>query len=75
MHSFTENGKSVSVSTVVLLLRHKWLINVVCDSLQNGIVVFSRCITGREEKRKKKTKSNYAYCGTGDEVLTILAMA
>ena len=54
MHSFTENGKGVSVSTVVLLLRHKWLIVVVCDSLQNGIVVFSRCITGREGKRKKK---------------------
>ena len=54
MHSFTENGKGVSVSTVVLLLRHKWLINVVCDSFQNGIVVFSRCITGREGKRKKK---------------------
>lgn len=57
MHSFTENGKGVSVSTVVLLLRHKWLIVVVCDSLQNGIVVFSRCITGREGKRKKKKRN------------------
>ena len=45
--------------------------------VQNGIVVFSRCFTGREGKRKKNNnkKPNYAYSGTGDEVLTILAMA
>ena len=54
MHSVTENGKGVSVRTVVFLLRHKWLTVVVCDSLQNGIVVFSRCFNGREGKRKKK---------------------
>ena len=68
MHSFTENGKGVSVSTVVLLLRHKWLINVVCDSFQNGIVVFSRCITGREGKKEKRKKKRNRMTRTMEQV-------
>ena len=57
-----------------MLLRPKWLIVVVCDSFktESSSVASS---PDEKEKGKKNKKPNYAYSGTGDEVLTILAMA
>ena len=65
------------MSTVLLLLRHKWLIVVVCDSFKTESLSSVATSPDEKEKGKKKTnkKPNYAYSGTGDEVLTILAMA
>ena len=64
---------SVSTSTVLLLLRPKWLIVVVCDSFKTESL--SSVASSPDEKEKGKKNKNYAYSGTGDEVLTILAMA
>lgn len=67
---------SVSTSTVLLLLRPKWLIVVVCDSFKTESLSSVASSPDEKEKGKKKNKKpNYAYSGTGDEVLTILAMA
>ena len=67
----------MSVSTVLLLLRPKWLIVVVCDSFKTESLSSVASSPDEKEKGKKKKnkKPNYAYSGTGDEVLTILAMA
>ena len=67
----------MSVSTVLLLLRHKWLIVVVCDSFKTESLSSVATSPDEKEKGKKKhdKKPNYAYSGTGDEILTILAMA
>ena len=65
----------MSVSTVLLLLRLKWLIVVVCDSFKTESLSSVASSPDEKEKGKKNKKPNYAYSGTGDEVLTILAMA
>ena len=58
-----------------MLLRRKWLIVVVCDSFKTESSSSVAASPDEKEKGKKNKKPNYAYCGTGDEVLTILAMA
>ena len=59
------------MSTVVLLLRHKWLIVEVCDSFKTESS-FSVAASPDEKEKGKKTRNRITRTGNGIEVNLVL---